>query len=90
MILLVRYKGIPGGLIKKDPTTFEILDKSLNMDKPVQDMMNRHNYGVLFSVKVMEALGHHGFYYLTGGVSTYKLPPLVLVNDNHEFFKCLK
>ncbi len=90
MIQLVRYKGIPGGMIKGDPTTFEILDKTLYMDKPVQDMMQKHNYGVLFSTKLMQALAHHGFYYLTGGTSTYKLPPLVLVNDNHNFFKCLK
>lgn len=90
MIVLVKYKGISGGLIKGDPTTFEILDKTLNMDQSVQDMMKKHNYGMLFSVKVMQALSHHGFYYLTGGVSTYKLPPLVLVNDNHQFFKCLK
>jgi hypothetical protein len=89
MIILVRYNGLPGGITRGEASVFEVIDHSLNLDESVYTLLHRHNYGVLFSTSMMSALGHHGFTYITGGTSTYKLPPTLLINSNHKLFNDL-
>lgn len=90
MILLVKYNGIPGGIIRGDASTIDVLDSCHNLDKTVLELLRKHNFAILFSDKMMIALGKQGFYYLTGGTSTYKQAPLLLVNTSHRFFTHLK